>query len=307
MKKKGTKSFDYIKKVKRRVEQKMLKKKNVNGVGVGIKVTKGKPTGEPVISVFVDKKADDIPVKERIPRQIYGIKTDVIERKGYVKPHDLDPDKLRPYNPVIAGAAVGPARMFGNNQFQRGTLGAICINNRTGEPMILSCYHVLAVDNKWSLGDTILQPPDQNNRVVGNLAGAFLLESEGLDAAVATISVGIAHAVAGIGPTNGSAPAILNEPVKKWGIATGLTTGTIMHLDVPAVVDYSALPYGLGTKTLSHQIAITPPTFSAEADSGSAVLDNAGKIVGLLIGADDKFAYANNIETVLNRFDIRIP
>jgi hypothetical protein len=313
LKKKQNKSVDHIRKVKSRVEQKLLKMESVNGVGVGVKFKNGKPTGEIGITIFVDKKRDDIPAKERIPRQIYGIKTDVRERKGYVIPHADEFDKR--YNPLFGGACVGPARRVANNQIMKGTLGAIVIDTNNGQPMILSSYHVLAVDKDWPNADrTILQPPNEPDRTVALLTQAILNENEGVDAAVANISnsVGLAHAIADIGPTNGSASATPNTRVIKRGAATQLTHGTIMHTNVQVGVDYSS--YGLGKKIFLNQMEIHPDEsngiFSEEGDSGSAIVEEqTGRTVGLLLGgfSDSPVVYANHIENILNHFHIKIP
>ena len=316
MGKKQIKSLHSIRKVKRRVEHKLLQKTGVKRVGVGVKVTDGQPTGEIVITAFVVKKRDDIPVKERIPRQIYGIKTDVIESsEGYVIPQaDELPECQVHYNPLIGGACVGPARRFENNGIMRGTLGAIVIDARNGQPGILSNFHTLAVTNDWPQADTtILQPPQGASRIVAHLTQAVLLENEGVDAAVANIdtSVGLAHAIAEIGPTNGSTFAKPYTRVRKRGVATGLTHGIIHHMDITPGVQVDYTKFGLGVKTLSNQIAIVadPPntTFSADGDSGSAIVDDAGRVVGLLVGPDGQFYYANHIENVLNNLHIKIP
>jgi hypothetical protein len=316
---KKTKSLDSIKKIKKRAEPKLMAKKGVNGVAIGAKMTDGKFTGEIGITVFVDSKRDDISARDKIPKQIYGIKTDVVERKEKSVAYSSAMDPLRQYNPLVGGAAVGPARKFRLSQdmapeFQRGTLAAIVIDKITGKPMLLSSYHVLAVDTNWHRGDAILQPPVDggSSRVVGNLKDALLLGTEGIDAAVATIdaSVQIAHAIAGIGPTNQIAEPVPYMRVRKSGIATGVTKGIIHTTEDKDDITYNFI----GTRTMTHLIRILPDPpntiFSTGGDSGSAIVadDGSGRIVGLLLGGPQthQFTYANHIENILTKFSIKI-
>src|SRR5919107_5386774 len=143
------KSLDELKDIKRRAKKELFSKPGVTGVGVGYKEVSGKETKEPAIRVYVKKKHSDIPKDEAIPSEIDGALTDVIE----------DPEVVAYSNPssriggqtsqgmLVGGAEIGPARTFGNNRSNSGTIA--CIIGGQNEPMILSSYHVLAVDNNY--------------------------------------------------------------------------------------------------------------------------------------------------------------
>jgi hypothetical protein len=63
------------------------------------------------------------------------------------------------------------------------------------------------------------------------------------------------------------------------------------------------------TDQLLIQSDASSPSFSAAGDSGSAIVDDSGKIVGLLVGGPPNniaLTYANNIQNVLGAFDISV-
>ena len=67
--------------VRERNEEAILDLPNVVGLDVGYKVKDGKPTKELCLIVYVDKKVpeNELSEKDRIPREIEGVKTDVVE------------------------------------------------------------------------------------------------------------------------------------------------------------------------------------------------------------------------------------
>jgi hypothetical protein len=97
--------------------------------------------------------------------------------------------------------------------------------------------------------------------------------------------------------------------VRKRGRTTGLTYGTVDSVSLSVKVDYED---GIGEKILSNQIGITPDTaqnasFGTNGDSGSVVVDNNRKIVGLYFaGSDDGYGVANPIADVLTALNISI-
>ena len=67
--------------VRERNEEAILNLPNVVGLAVGYKVRAGKPTKELCLIVYVEKKVpeNELPEKDIIPKEIEGIKTDVVE------------------------------------------------------------------------------------------------------------------------------------------------------------------------------------------------------------------------------------
>lgn len=132
-------------------EEDLLAKANVVGVGVGLKESNGQLTDETALVVLVQEKkpitalaADDL-----IPRQLDGVRTDVLE-VGYVRALQTPRDRFRPVIP--AGVSIG------HYKITAGTLGAIVTDRATGAKLVLSNNHVLANSNDAVVGDAILQP-----------------------------------------------------------------------------------------------------------------------------------------------------
>lgn len=302
------KSVDEIVKLKKEVEQDLLKIPGVFAVAVGNKLKDGKKQDEVAIRVYVKKKRSkgEIPESEHIPEKIKDVSTDVIEREQHIISHGQpDVDKTF-HNIMIGGINVGPREMTG-------TLGAIALDNSTGEAVMLSCAHVLAPSiTSWTPGASINNPADNTGHVVGFLKK---VETNGMDAAIATIKDPNGYTCrmvdSRIGPITGSRTDVevhnmLNGHVKKIGVRTGFTTGIIESVNAPVTVTYNN---GQITNDLSEQIEIQPDSgsvFSEEGDSGACIVDDSGKIVGLLVGGVGRSSYATPIERVLKQLDISI-
>lgn len=84
--------------------------------------------------------------------------------------------------------------------------------------------------------------------------------------------------------------------VTKTGRTTDTTAGTIQSVGTTVLVNYGA---GCGVARYVGQIMITPGTFSAGGDSGSAILETSTKIpVGLLFAGSAVSTIANDIRFV---------
>lgn len=143
--------FNQLTEVQRRFQRELMAKAGVIGVGIGFRDVKGEMTNEVTLVVLVEQKApiDAIAPQDRVPEEINGIRTDVIE-VGKIVAQLGSRDRYRPVIP--AGVTIGHYRVTA------GTLGAIVYDNVTGEPLILSNNHVLANSNDALIGDPILQP-----------------------------------------------------------------------------------------------------------------------------------------------------
>jgi hypothetical protein len=303
---------------KESVEDDILKRPGVTGIGVGTKYVGGKPTGEVSIQVFVKEKKKTVPAGEMIPAQINGIPTDVIQRTYVLHPamkKVLEVELMADtgtYNPVKGGISIGPCRAIGGFVFA-GTLGVPVRDRATGNPLLLSNFHVMCVDNGSSVGDQMTQPSRVDtgscpSGVVGTLLRSALTSS--VDGAVCTLSGrGSACEIVDIGAVAGTGTAALNLSVRKRGRTTGLTFGRVDSVSLSVSVDYGD---GIGVKTLTNQIGLLPdttknPKFGDHGDSGSVVVDDNRKIVGLYFaGSDDGSGVANPIAAVLAALNIDI-
>jgi hypothetical protein len=143
--------FNQLLEVQRRFQRELMAKAGVIGVGIGYRDVKGERTNEVTLVALVEQKVpiDSIPPQDRVPEDINGLRTDVIEVGKIVA--QLGPrDRYRPVIPV--GVSIGHYKVTA------GTIGAIVYDRVTNEPLILSNNHVLANSNDALIGDPILQP-----------------------------------------------------------------------------------------------------------------------------------------------------
>jgi len=311
-------SIEEIRRIKEEVEADLLKRPGVQGVDVGYKYVGGQKTGEIAIRVLVAEKKD-VPARQAVPKEIQGVKTDVIERRivlhqfeSRVPVAELEiKADTGTYDPLKGGISIGPCRAIGGFVYT-GTLGAVVRDNATGNPMLLSNFHVMCVDDAWSVGDTMTQPSRVDTGtcpggVVGSLQRAVL--GGQVDAAVSSHSArGTACEIVDIGAIDGTAAATLGMAVRKRGRTTGLTYGTVDSISLTVTVDYGD---GLGNVTLTNQIGIDVDSaqstqFGNKGDSGSVVVDGSRRVVGLYFAGseDGSFGVANPIAAVLSALDV---
>jgi len=150
----------YVKEVKIRHRYKLLLKPYVQGVGLGTKRTAGADTGVPCIVIYVYPKMrkSQLGNSELIPLLIEDVLTDVVELRPTqaevrTSQTTVDPRRTRRWRPAPGGVSVGHFQLNG-----AGTLSGWVRDKETGEPLLLSCWHVLTNYRKARKGDPILQP-----------------------------------------------------------------------------------------------------------------------------------------------------
>ena len=312
-------SVEKIAEIKARVEDELLQRPGVTGVDVGYKYVGGKKTDEIAIRVHVEKKKKTVPEKERIPEEIEGVKTDVLERTYELHPASMPVDQIElmvdtgTYSPVKGGISIGPCRAVGGYVFV-GTLGAIVRDNVTHDPMLLSNFHVMCIDNGWHVGDTMAQPGRVDSGtcpadVVGTLQRASL--GGHVDCAVSSLSGrGYECDIVDIGAVTGTAAATLGMHVRKRGRTTGLTYGTVDSIAATVTIDYGD---GIGHVTLTNQIGIAVDTTHStkigdHGDSGSVVVNDSRHVIGLYFAGstDGTSGLANPIADVLSALNVSL-
>jgi len=310
-------SVDELIAIKQQVEEHYLGQPGVTAVDVGYKEVRGQLTDEVAIRVHVSSKRDDVPEDERVPPDIEGAVTDVLERRYelqvFAQPATVGVQADTTHLATLAGgASIGPSRVVGGSVFA-GTLGAIVLDNITKQRAALTNFHVACVDNTFSNGDRMVQPSRIDTGVVpGDEFGSLLREtlSGNVDGAVIAIDAGRSSScdVVEIGSIRGTKAATLGMAVRKRGRTTGLTHGTVDGIDQTIRVDYGD---GLGIRTLTNQISIAAdtaqnPIFSDHGDSGSVIVDGSGFVVGLLFAGAGTSTSANQIASVLAELNISI-
>lgn len=88
--------------------------------------------------------------------------------------------------------------------------------------------------------------------------------------------------------------------IKKSGRTTGLTTGEILQVDVTVNVQYGA------GRIARFSDQLLAGAMSQGGDSGSAVLDNSNKLVGLLFAGSDTTTIINRMENVFSALGLSL-
>ncbi|MEB3057362.1 hypothetical protein [Bacillus pseudomycoides] len=298
--------------IKEANENVLLNKPNVIGVDVGFKYVEGKRTDEIAIRTFVTKK-ENVGPEHEIPRTIEGVKTDVIEEKKVelqvlkipVGAPVLE-NETGKFDPLVGGISVGPCRAINGFIFV-GTLGAI-VQKEDNKFYALSNFHVMGVDNNWKSGDEMTQPGRvDGGQCSGDIIGALdsvclgdkiNSQNKPVDAAISIIkNRRTSPEILNIGKVKDKVSPTIGASVRKQGRTTGLTHGTITGLGRTISIDYGS---GIGVVTLKNQITIEPdttknPKFSDHGDSGSVIVDEQNRVIGLLFGGagDGSSTFAN--------------
>jgi hypothetical protein len=330
---------DEIRVVKEKHEASIMAKKNVVGLGVGYKETRGVKTDRMALVVMVKKKVSIQELKEAdvIPAEFEGVITDVIEVGEIVALQE----RTDQWRPAPGGVSIG------HYTITAGTLGVLVRDVETDEILILSNNHVMANSNDAIQGDPILQPGPYDGgtvaedtianlerfvpiqfesepppipcpvskaaagianffaRLVGSkhrLLSVVIQQANQVDGALAkpVSSDVVKNEILEIGSVTGDTEAALGMEVKKSGRTTGLTTGTVQLLNASVQVGYGGGKIALFT----NQILTT--NMSQGGDSGSLLVSGAGnKAVGLLFAGSDQVTIHNPISNVKDALKIR--
>ena len=70
---------DEVRRIKKKIEKRLLEYRGVTGVNIGFKTVNGEKTDELAIIVYVKKKGDVSP-EEALPTEIEGVPVDVVQR-----------------------------------------------------------------------------------------------------------------------------------------------------------------------------------------------------------------------------------
>ena len=325
-----------VKNVLRNSRKQLLDRGNVVAAGVGYKKTGGQKTDTLSIVCSVTKKiaASQLPGVDLVPKTLDGMPTDVIET-GVIRALQSPTEKFRP---APGGVSIG------HRDITAGTLG--CLVKKDGRTVILSNNHVLANSNDAQIGDPILQPgphdggryPEDHiadleqfvpiniigipsecpiasgtanflNGIAGLLGSSVQLQAIDVQATDNLVDAAIANPlnpddvkdeILQIGTITGSAEGELGMAVKKSGRTTGFTTGEIEQVDVTVNVQYGTGRIAMFTDQLM------AGAMSQGGDSGSAVLDENNRLVGLLFAGSDATTIMNRIQNVFTALGVSL-
>jgi len=318
----------------RREKKKLLKKKGVIAVGMGIKVIDGKVTDHPCIVVSVERKLtpSEIKSKDMVPMTVGAVLTDVIESRVVKALH------TQKHRPVPGGVS-------GGHLDATGTLGGLA---RKGSDLyILSNNHVLALSNQADIGDPVLQPGGHDGGEfprdhIGSLAAFVPIQMSGvlsecpignffklslnlllkllrsrtrfqiiklqkeanlIDAALAQpLDMNlVSEEILGInGLVKGIVEATLGMEIQGSSRTSGVRFGTIDQIDVTVKVQY-----GEGKVALFEDQLLSNTMKARGGDSGTYVLSKEGHLTGLLFAGSETVMIANRIQNVATAFDLQ--
>lgn len=303
-----------------------LAQPNINSIGIGYKSIAGKATDIIAIQFSVDSKLAQPqalglePIPEHITFEGETFPTDVVERRfkpDYVLVQSLekDPRKQR-VERLIAGISIGHPKSTA------GTLGAIVLDRQTGNPVMLSNWHVFQTP-AGALGDPIVQPgPYDDNRINQNRVGTLLRSHLGVagDCAIGSIEARTYDAeILGLGKRVGRiGKAELGDRVIKSGRTTAVTRGIVTRVSTLSQIDYGSGIIGeIGGFEIGPD-AKHPASgneISKGGDSGSAwmAIDVSGNTTDIMLGlhfggdadgSDGEFALAAQAHSVFEKLEI---
>lgn len=282
----------------RRIARQYLQDENVTSVGVGYKTKAGQRTRVLSIQFTVGQKAvpemlESIGTKP-LPKSFrvdgVDVPTDVEQRDFGVSVRALAveaaSDRKRAIDPVVPGVSIG------HPSISAGTAGCVVYDASSGQPYVLSNWHVLN-GATGKPGDDIVQPGrHDDNRIERNKVGKLVRSHLGLagDCAVATIERrglsdqihDLSVSVRRIGDPE------LGDRVVKSGRTTDVTYGIVKRVHVTSRINYGAA----GVQTIGgFEIGPDPANPAADGeismggDSGSAwVLVKGGVATDMMLG-----------------------
>ena len=283
----------------------------ITNIGVGAKEIGGRMTDDFAFRIYVTTKLPrgDVPSQWRIPAQIKGVPTDVLQSTATEVLEDSR--KLRP---LRGGIQLRNESDQQNPGAALGTIGCLVKYINTLEVMALTCEHV-TLAGQTSVNVTMGQPKYATScccctyNVIGKVFQA--VKNAQLDCAIVKLDEDIANEIEtadglneieGIGTLVGAAQAVCFETIRKRGRTTELTTGRVKEVLFE------------GSQILIEPTdPVVPPDtkarFAKYGDSGSVLVNSANNVVGLLWATDAAtrtMGIANHIGLVMRELQIMI-
>jgi endonuclease G len=297
---------------------------NVNMIGIGHPERKGRiAKDELAIRVHVNKKMTGVALETAtavgytrpVPSVVDGFRTDVLQGtyqlhqwqswRGWWRPKARD-TRTNCVDPMRGGISISDAyhRTYG-------TLGGKVYDRLTNEEMILSNWHVLAVDWNARPGRPVYQPGRLDGGTFANTFAHLTRDaiSVNLDAAVAKLngSRQLLNEQLGLGSVTGVGNWQLGMAVVKSGRSSRITHGYIIEIEGIARMRYSYL------ECLIRDVMVIKPLNGGEVsmpgDSGSWWLnEETREAVGLHFAGSNwpERALALKMQSVLNALNVEI-
>lgn len=291
--------------------------RNVQGLGIGPKLSNGDHLDDELaLRVYVDEKkprsriANPVPKKVTVP-EVGAIPTDVVE----IGTVELEAFRER-VRPAMPGSGLG------GQGVTVGTFG--CLVRKRGDDKtlyILSNSHVLANSGVAAIAGDVVQPGDTDGGRTPTDTLASLTEfvpfdfSDGypnlVDAAIARVrssrSVRREIRLLGTRPSGVSEKLERGMKVTKVGRTTDLTTGVIQDVHYRMQIPYptsTATPPARKKAGLRELVLCS--RYTAGGDSGSLVLNDRKRAVGLHFAGSPGSSIFCRIRNVFDALDLRL-
>ena len=239
---------------------------------------------------------------EAVPSVLAGLPVEVkVVGKVTILPlltQQIIPNRQK-HRPLLGGISISPPERIA------GTLGVI-----TKDGKILTNAHVLAIDYQgkkyYEKGTPIIQPGvldggDSKTDVVGYLDSYIPVKDEGntVDVAIGIPTVEAKQMeVLGLGKVDGWTEPTIGMKVTKSGRTTGATRGWIT--DIHATLKVYGYPTTTKGYAVFEDIIIVEPAMSSGGDSGSLLVDEMGRAVGLIFAGSKFITVACKIRNVID-------
>jgi hypothetical protein len=255
-------------------------------VAIGKKSTGGTSTDVDSIVVFVARKGDPPQGADRVPAEIEGVPTDVVERVFDFRPLATNPfERLDPLIGGISLTAIEDPQAWGTIGCFIAADGAVA--GVPAGPYLLTNMHVVQVAAAVGANRRVIQPGRVKPPVPANyVCGEYVtgLRNATHDCAITTIlGRGWRNEVPnhpwqpGRRNLTGLAAAALNDQVYKYGATSQHTTGTIANLNFNAP----------GINNAIYIVGEAGGAWCDQGDSGAAViLYSDDRVLALLFSAD---------------------
>jgi len=335
--------MERLSRILRQHEKKLLSLENVIGIGLGYKIIKDKITNKPAIMVFVKQKIPDEKLLGRncVPKVLSNTPTDVVE-VGEVRLLEARIEKARPAKP---GMSIGhykiTAGTFGALVRDKKTGRPLILSNNHVLANATDGH-----DGRSAIGDAILQPGAHDGGTLSDVIAhlerfvpiskdnsqspcpivqsiekvvngvlkvikpdyeiVFIKKTSSrnlVDAAVArpVRDDYVSDEILGLGKITGIQEPKIGMTVKKSGRTTGITSSQIKAINVVIKVMLSP-----GEEATFYDQILTGP-IAQPGDSGSIVVDENMRAVGLLFAGSDQATLINPIINVLKTLQIDLP
>ena len=319
---------------------KVLGLQNVVGVGVGHKHVGEESTGEPAFIVYVEKKLPpaDLSRKHVVPKELDGLYTDVVEI-GVVRALGVRTSRARPCQPGVSiGHYQSTAGTFGAVVRDKTTKELMVLSNNHVLANGSSLQEVRAKP-----GDPILQPGPYDGGTTKDRIGTLyryvpIVKNESksdcpvasavakaatrllnvvkqdyeirfykrfktentVDCALAKLDSAdlVAPAIFELGEITGISEVKPGLKVLKSGRTTGVTSGVVKSISTTLKVEMKQ------DEKVWFSDQVVTDMDSQPGDSGSLVVDENMKVVGLLFAGSDKLTVFNRITNVVDRLGI---